>query len=139
MSDAKILECPSCGARIISDSRICAYCGSQIVLPEEEKKSYAADIQNSQQVIPQEYTRTVYIQREQKTTSGLAVAAFILTLFGFGPISFFMGIAANSRISKPDSNLTGRGFAAAAIIISALQIIFWIIWGITLRSAASYY
>lgn len=138
MSDAKILECPSCGARIISDSRVCAYCGSQIVLPEEKKKSSTADIQNSQQVIPQEYTRTAYIQREQKTKSGLAVAAFILSLFGFGPISFFMGIAANSRISKPDSNLTGRGFAVAAIIISALQMIYWITLGTSLCSIANY-
>jgi len=139
MTEAKNLECPSCGAKIMSDSRICAYCGSQIVLQEEKKKSSTADIQNSQHVIPQEYTRTVYIQREQKTTSGLAIAAFIMALFGFGPISFFMGIVANSRISKPDSNLTGRGFAVAAIIISALQMIFWIIWGVALCSVASYY
>jgi hypothetical protein len=49
-----------------------------------------------------------------------------------------MGIAANSRISKPDSNLTGRGFAVAAIIISALQMIYWITLGTSLCSIANY-
>ncbi len=141
MAEAQNLECPSCGAKIISDSKVCAYCGSRIVLPEEKKKSSDSDSQSksSQQVVPQEYTRTIYVQREQKTTSGLAIAAFIMSLFGFNLISLFMGIAANSRISKPDSNLTGKGFAVAAIVISAIQMAFWIIWGIALCSAAAYY
>lgn|SRR3972149_975191 len=138
MAEAQNLECPSCGAKIISDSSICAYCGSKIILPEEKKKSVDVDSQSSQ-VKPQEYTRTVYIQKEQKTTSGLAIAAFVMSLFGFSIISLIMGIAANSRISKPDSNLTGAGFAIAAIVISAIQTIFWIIWGISLCSIASFY
>ncbi len=138
MNEINFFECPSCGARITGDKKFCDYCGGKLKVSEEKKKSTDVDSQSSQ-VKPQEHTRTVYIQNEQKTTSGLAVAAFIMSLFGFSLISLIMGIAAKSKISQPDSNLTGGGFAVAAIVISAVQTAFWIIWGITLCSIASYY
>ncbi|MDD5622145.1 MAG: DUF4190 domain-containing protein [Actinomycetota bacterium] len=138
MNEIKFFECPSCGARITGDKKFCDYCGGKLKVPEEKKKSTEIDSQSSQ-VKPQEYARTVYIQKEQKTTSGLAVAAFIMSLFNFNIISLIMGIVANSRISKPDSNLTGKGFAIAAIVLSTIQTIFWIIWGITICSVTNYY
>ena len=137
MNEINFFECPSCGARITGDKKFCDYCGGKLKVPEEKKQSPEfPDIEVKEETISQVYNRPL---QTQKTMSGLAVAAFILSLFGFSPISFFMGIAANSRISKPDSNLTGRGFAIAAIIISAIQIVYWIVAGAGLCSIANFY
>lgn len=137
MSENRIMECPGCGARITSSKRICDYCGSEIKVPEVNKESPDAapesqGVQQTQaQVIPPDYNKSMHSQAPQKTLSGLAVAAFILSLVGLGPIAFILGIIASVRISNPNSNLTGRGFAVAAIIISIIQVIVFIIIGIS--------
>ena len=137
MSENRIMECPGCGARITSSKRICDYCGSEIKVPEVKKESPDAapesqSVQQTQaQAIPQGYDNSTYSHTQQKTLSGLAVVAFILSLVGLGPVAFILGIIANVRISKPDSNLTGKGFAVAAIIISVIQVIVFIIIGIS--------
>jgi len=129
MSENKILECPSCGARITGGKRICDYCGSEIKVPEVKKESpvLAPEIQYNQQpqsqATSQSYSRPVYIQPVQKTTSGMAIASFVLSLLGISPIAFILGIIASARISQPNSNLTGRGFAITAIILSIIQTI----------------
>lgn len=127
MSENIILYCPGCGARITSDKRICDYCGSEIKVPEVKKESsmFSPEIQNYQQpqpqATPQSYIRPSYNQPVQKTTSGMAVASFVLSLLGISPIAFILGIIANAKISQPNSNLTGRGFAIAAIVLSVVQ------------------
>ena len=133
MSENKILECPSCGARITSGKRICDYCGSEIKIPEVKKESsgLAPEIQYNQQpqsqITSQSYSRPVYNQPVQKTTSGMAIASFVLSLLGIIPIAFILGIIASARISQPNSNLTGRGFATTAIILSIIQALTLII------------
>ena len=133
MSENKILECPGCGARITGGKRICDYCGSEIKVPEVKKESPGPtpEIQYNQQpqsqATSQSYSRPAYIQPVQKTTSGMAIASFVLSLLGIFPIAFILGIIASARISQPDSNLTGRGFAVTAIILSILQVLTLII------------
>jgi len=133
MSENRIMECPGCGARISSSKRICDYCGNEIKVPEEKNEStdVASEIQNNQQFQPraisQPYNGSAYNQTPQKTISSMAIVSFILSLVGFSPIAFILGIIASIKISKPDSNLTGKGFAAAAIIISVIQVLILII------------
>jgi predicted amidophosphoribosyltransferase len=128
MSEIRIIECPGCGARIDSNKKICDYCGSEIIMPEvkKEKIDKAPEVQVENQSrteeISQGYIKNTYIQAQRKKISGLAVAAFILSLIGLGPVAFILGIIANVKISRPDSNLTGRGFAIAAIVLSIIQL-----------------
>jgi hypothetical protein len=160
MNEIRFFECPSCGARITSDKKFCDYCGGQLKLPEEKKQSpVAPDTQFREETVSQAYSKPVDVVQAQKTTSGLAVKSFVLCLFGFVPIalattsrltlasvaSFFiypivliLGITASVTISRPNSNLTGRGFAIAAIIISIIQIIV-IIGIITGANSYNYY
>lgn len=165
MNEIRFFECPSCGARITSDKKFCDYCGGQLKLPEEKKQSAVApDTQLGEETVSQAYSKPVAVvqaqnKQAQKTTSGLAVRSFVLCLFGFIPIaiattssltlasvaSFFIypivlisGITANVRISRPNSNLTGRGLAIAAIIISIMQIIAIIVI-ITEANSYNYY
>ncbi len=143
MSENGIMECPGCGARISSSKRICDYCGNEIKAQgvKKESPSVIPESQNNQQSQPQgisqSYNKPAYNQTPQKTISGMAIVSFILSLVGFGPIAFILGIIANSRISKPDSNLTGRGFAVAAIIISVIQVLILIIIISTTQKIAS--
>ena len=134
MSENKILECPSCGARITGGKMICDYCGSEIKEQEVKKESpvLVPEIQYNQrpqsQATSQSYSRPAYNhQPVQKTTSGMAIASFVLSLLGIVPIAFILGIVASARISQPNSNLTGRGFAITAIILSIIQVLTLII------------
>lgn len=129
MSDNRIIECPGCGAKITSNKMICDYCGSEIKVSETKKENtgVASETQSDQQPKPQpvsqSYSKPVYNKTGQKTISSLAIVSFILSLVGIGPVAFILGIIANARISHPDSNLTGRGFATAAIILSVIQVL----------------
>lgn len=126
-------ECPSCGAKISTDKKICDYCGSQIKIQDKGKKDTNLQdqpaIQQQSQGL-QQTTEQVKIITETakpvKTLSGLAVTSFVLSLVGFGPVSLILGIIATAMTSNKDSNLKGRGFSIAAIIISVIQIIIFI-------------
>lgn len=133
MNEILLFECPSCGAKISTDKKTCDYCGSQIKIQDNEKKDSALQSQSIKQqepLIPQQVTEPVKIITQPikpaKTLSGLAVASFVLSLIGFGPISLILGIIATAMTSNKDLNLSGRGFSIAAIIISIIQIIIFI-------------
>jgi hypothetical protein len=135
MSENIILECPGCGAKITSGMRVCDYCGSALKAEELKNESTGAvqNMQGNLQAQPQTASqfqgRPSNNQPVQKTKSGVAVAAFVLSILGISPIAFILGIVASARISKPNSNLTGRGFAVVAIILSIVQmLIFTIIY-----------
>lgn len=149
MNEIRFFECPSCGARITSDKKFCDYCGGQLKLPEEKKQSpVAPDTQFKEETVSQAYSKPVDVVQAQKTTSRVAIRSFVLCLLvGFFwvftlniisdsvalvpltvalialLIALILGISASVTISRPNSNLTGRGFANAAIITSIIQII----------------
>ena len=145
---AKIIleECPNCGSKNQNNKKYCDYCGSLMEEPLEEiaaseqDKSSAVQVNSDYNPDNNIQTSSIYSQsqdsqeaaredvKQLKTTSGLAIASFVLAFFPiFWIISLILGIIANVSISKPDSSLTGKGFSTAAIIMSALGILTGII------------
>lgn len=133
MDEILSFECPSCGAKISTDKKTCDYCGSQIKIQDKGQKDTSLQthpITQQESPASQQITEQAKIMTQPakpiKTLSGLAVTSFVLSLIGFGPISLVLGIIATAMTSNKDSNLTGRGFSIAAIIISVIQIIIFI-------------
>lgn len=69
-------------------------------------------------------------------TSGLAIAAFVVSLF-FSLIGLILGYVAQSQIDNSGGRLAGRGFATAAIVIGWVGMAFGVIGLILLGVAAS--
>lgn len=120
---------------------------------EKKQSPVAPDTQFKEETVSQAYSKPVDVvqaqnKQAQKTTSRVAVRSFVLCLLvGFFwvftlniisdsvalipltvalialLIALILGISASVTISRPNSNLTGRGFANAAIITSIIQII----------------
>ena len=150
---AKIIleECPNCGSKNQKNKTYCDYCGSLIEVEQGEiagnkqtdNKQDTEPVEKIRPVIDQETDTRVNLNHSQppvsqpssaaetshlKTTSGLAITSFVLAFFPIlWLIALILGIIANVSISKPDSNLTGRGFSTAAIIMSSLGILSGII------------
>jgi len=139
-------ECPNCGSKNQSGKKYCDYCGTLIEVTQEENKTIEQNQTTDTQEIsahdtdPGMQTSPVYSQnhnyqteagknlKQQETTSGLAIASFVLAFFPiFWLIALILGIIANASISKPDSGLKGKGFSMAAIIMSSLGILSGII------------
>ena len=62
----------------------------------------------------------------RKPTSMLATVALILSIFCW-PVGLILGIVASIQLGKPDAEAGGRGFATAAIIVSAAQLVLTMI------------
>ena len=134
MSDLQSMQCPGCGAAITSGRENCEYCGSKIQWPKEEVKTT--------QVVERPTVIHHYVEQPAaptKRTSGAAVAALILALLGIAPLALIFGIVGLRATSNPEDNITGRGLAVAGVIISLIQIFFWIIWIIIAISASCAY
>lgn len=146
MSKIILEECPNCGSANQKDKSYCDYCGSLLEAVQEETAVNEKDASPGEQV-KTDYNTEEKIQNSPvypkpsdiqpapeknaghpKTTSGLAIASFVLAFFPiFWLIALILGIIANVSISRPDSNTTGRGFSTAAIIMSSLGILSGII------------
>lgn len=81
------------------------------------------------------------------TTSGLAVASFVLALFGFffswfcggivpATLALILGAASMSATSKNPA-LRGRGLAVAGVIIAILDLVGWTVFLVLLSKAES--
>ena len=66
-------------------------------------------------------------------TSGLAVAAFILSLSGFGFIAAIMGHVAMGQIKRTGDG--GNGLAIAAVVIGWLSFALGLFWLVALGAA----
>ena len=58
----------------------------------------------------------------ERTTSGLAIAAFVLCFF-FAPVALILGIVALVNISKSQGRLKGQAFAIIAIVWGGISVL----------------
>jgi len=73
-------------------------------------------------------SNTIYASTQ---TSGLAIAAFVISILGIHPVGLILGIIALKKIKNSQNTLTGRGLALAAVIISSVfMILGTILFGI---------
>ena len=103
------MVCTHCGNEVENDAVVCPHCGS--LLSENAPQQQAAPQQ--QQV--------VYVQQPApvKQSNGLAVAGFVLSLFGATMlIGFILSIV--GLVKSKSLGGAGKGFAIAGIVIGCL-------------------
>jgi Domain of unknown function (DUF4190) len=71
----------------------------------------------------QPYGQPTYVVSQP--TNGLAIAAMIVSLVGFGPVGAIMGHIARKQIRE--RNEQGDGFALAGIIVGWVITAFWVL------------
>lgn len=97
--------CSQCGTAITGN--FCANCGAKLLTPS---------------VI--ESTGQTIAQTPQAT--GLAIASLIMSFF-LPPAGFIMGIIARNEIANARGEKGGEGLAWAAIIVSSIIFVFWVV------------
>ena len=71
--------------------------------------------------------------------SGLSIAALVTGILWMSIIPVILGAVDLSRIKKGEASLKGKGFDIAGIILGALGILTWLIFGIVMAIAGSIY
>mgnify|MGYP006272904039 CR=1 len=96
--------CSNCGTPI--SGNFCVNCGKQV---------------STQQINVEENIKT-----QPPQTTGLSIASLIMS-FIFPPAGLIMGIVARKEIINSQNEKSGEGLAWAAIIISTIAIVFWVV------------
>ena len=111
--------CPKCGKENAEDSKFCTSCGALI----GEKLT---DVDNKTDESSESQTKT--------TTSGMAVAGFVFSLFGIfiaglicGTLGLIFSLLALKMIIK-DETIKGNGLAVAGLVISIIDVVCSIIY-----------
>ena len=71
--------------------------------------------------------------------SGLSIAALVTGILWMSIIPVILGAVDLSRIKKGEASSKGKGFDIAGIILGALGILTWLIFGIVMAIAGSIY
>ena len=66
-------------------------------------------------------------QIEEKSASGLAIAALITGILFMGVVPIILGAIDLSKIKNNQSSLTGKGMDIAGIVLGSISILTWII------------
>ena len=91
--------CKNCGKDIDDNAVVCPHCGVA--------------------------TKSTEVQPQASGSNGLAIAGFVLSLLGFNLIALILSIVGLNKAKKLGG--TGKGFAIAGIIISAVSMVIFII------------
>ncbi|MEY4276574.1 MAG: hypothetical protein RIS26_1037 [Actinomycetota bacterium] len=120
--------CAKCGAPL-NGAAFCGSCGT------------AANGAPAAPVAPQQvYVNPNAVPTYAPTapTSGLAIAGFIVSFFGwFGIVGFILSLVALNQIKNSNGTKGGRGLAIAGAIIGGLWTFFLVIGVIALASYSS--
>lgn len=99
--------CSQCGQQNTPGSAFCATCGGPLA---------AGPGVHQPHMMPQ-------------STSGLAIAGFVLSFF-CGLLGLILSAIAKSEIAKSNGRLGGDGLATAGIVISIISLVFGLIYAI---------
>lgn len=114
--------CSKCGGQLSQGVAFCSNCGNPAVTPAASVYVPAPDY--SAGPSQGQFQQQNYAQLP--SASGLAVAAFVVSLF-LPFIGLFMGYAARNEIRSSNGTKGGNGFASAAIAIGWIFTILGII------------
>jgi hypothetical protein len=103
-------SCPFCKGTIPEDARKCPLCGK--LLDHSSERDLTIPLGNR---IPL-----------SSHTSGLAIASFILSLYGVSLLGLIFGLIALNKIKKNVGRLSGHGLALAGTSISAIILVLQI-------------
>lgn len=120
--------CAKCGAPL-NGAAFCGSCGTAA------NGAPAAPVAPQQVYVNPNATPT-YTQ--SAPTSGLAIAGFIVSFFGwFGIVGFILSLVALNQIKHSNGTKGGRGLAIAGAIIGGIWTFFLVIGAIALASYSS--
>jgi hypothetical protein len=120
------MPCPKCGTATAPGAAFCAICGSNLAGGASSMPvgmpSYGAIpppiVAGSYQVMPQR-------------TSGMAIAGFVLSFF-CSLLGLIFSIMGHNEVKRSDGMVGGGGLAIAGIAISAVGLVFWLIYVIAI-------
>lgn len=125
--------CSKCGTQLNPGASFCSGCGNPSV-SNPVATNYSAPSFDSNQ------NGFAPSQMAAPTTSGLAIASFVVALF-VPLIGLILGYVARSDIRKSAGMKTGKGFTTAAIVIGWIAIVAFFILAVAYVASmqSSYY
>lgn len=131
--------CASCGASLVPGSLHCGSCGSPVnASPSQPVMGFDGQPVVGQSTQPtQAFSSQPQMGYVAPPTSGKAIAALVLSLFGISLLAVIFGHIARGEIRRSGGRLGGDGLAIAGLIIGWLGMAGWIIFWIVIFAAAS--
>ena len=114
------MNCPSCGTVLANGSPFCSTCGANLGGAPPPGMP------------PLPYQNPYQVQMPART-SGMAIAGFVLALLSCSLLGLIFSIIGYNECKKSMGTVKGEGMALAGIIISAV----WMLFGIMYLAAMS--
>ena len=140
------MQCNSCGNQLAPGAAFCGQCGQST---NSTQLSASQTAQSNYQVSSPGYAQqsSVYQQNQAypqqwsspPTTSGKAIASFVLSLFGLSLLAVIFGHIARKEIRNSRGQISGDGLALAGLIIGWISLAALLIFLFFVFVAAAMY
>lgn len=116
------MNCPTCGAQNLPNAAFCSQCATNLMAPPGVAPG-------GMPRGPMGMTGMYGAPPVATRTSGMAIAGFILS-FVCGLLGLIFSILGYNEVKRSNGMVGGGGLALAGIIISSLQLVGWVWFGV---------